>query len=60
MHSLANTVPYFLSNHGNYFYKVGEVEQAGERLFKQFNDPEKNFVNIIDKPFKSFLKIRKF
>ena len=60
MHSLAITVPYFLRNHGKYFYKVGKVEQVGERLHRQFNDLERNFINIIDKPLKSFLKIRKF
>ena len=60
MHSLTITVPHFLRMKSKFVYKISKVEQIGEKLHKDFNDLENSYKNIVDKPMKSFLKIRKY
>ena len=60
MHTLAVIVPKILREKGDLFFKVLKGEQMGEKLHKNINDLENNFRNVIDKPKKSFLKIRRY
>ena len=59
MHCLSIVLPQYIRNN-RYLFKAQKVEQAGERLHKQFNDLELNYRNQLDLPKKSFLKIRQF
>ena len=59
MHTLSITTPAYIRNK-KFTYKVGKVEQGIEKLHKKFNDLESNYTNIIDKPLKSFYKIKRF